>query len=196
MGIQNLHYMFKDSAMVEEILQFGTTGKNLTEKEAMWKFYQYLAFPLQGVCKCVKIFLNLDCDFIFRVLKRIGGHWITRQVDGDKFICMDRLINNGSCLVYSFGVNKDWTFEDVMDDLGCEVHAHDHTVEYPATRGNNTHFYKLGLGTQENMDTLANIINKNGHKDTIIEYLKVNTNHLPVWEAAMTVMQTKQATFE
>ena len=68
--------------MVEEILQFGTTGKNLTEKEAMWKFYQYLAFPLQGVCKCVIIFLVFDIIIFFqssetyrRALDEKRGGW-------------------------------------------------------------------------------------------------------------------------
>jgi len=160
-GLDNIMSLFreKDTAKVEEILQFGSNVGNLTEEDAMLKFYQYLAFPLQGVCK---------------VLKRIGGHWKKRQVDGDKFICMDRLIMSQACLVYSFGVNNDWTFEDVMDDLGCEVHAHDHTVDYPPDRGHNTHFYKLGLGTMKNMDTLDNIIVNNGHKNKIIEYLKID----------------------
>ena len=110
----------------------------------------------------------------FRVLKRVGGHWHWRQVDGDKFVCMDNMMDN-PCLIYSFGINKDWTWEDFMDYRGCEIHAHDHTVDYPARRGQNIHFYKLGLGTktESDLDTLANILKKNGHTDTVIEYLKV-----------------------
>ena len=99
---------------------------------------------------------------------------MTKQVDGDKFICLDRLIMNAPCLIYSFGINKDWTFEDVMDDMGCTVLGHDHTVTYPEKRGQDTHFFKLGLGEQKDMDTLGHIIEKNGHGNTTIEYLKVN----------------------
>ena len=40
-----------DAARVDEILQLGSSGKNMSEKEAMVKFYKFLAFPLQGVCK-------------------------------------------------------------------------------------------------------------------------------------------------
>ena len=43
------------------------------------------------------------------------------KVDGDKFICLDNLINpdvNEECIIYSFGVNHDWSFEDHMDKLG------------------------------------------------------------------------------
>ena len=36
------------------------------------------------------IFTNQNC--VCRVLKRIGGHWLKRQVDGDKFIWMDNLL--------------------------------------------------------------------------------------------------------
>ena len=59
-----------------------------------------------------------------RVLKRVGGQWHFggpgqhHQVDGDKFICLDPLLNKDSCIVYSFGVAGDWTFEDQMDSIG------------------------------------------------------------------------------
>ena len=59
-----------------------------------------------------------------RVLKRVGGQWHFggpgqhHQVDGDKFICLDPIISQDSCIVYSFGVAGDWTFEDQMDNLG------------------------------------------------------------------------------
>ena len=63
---------------------------------------------------------------IARVLKRVGGKWlnnpgVNKQVDGDKFICLDNLINaktNETCIIYSFGIAKDWSFEDHMDKLG------------------------------------------------------------------------------
>ena len=55
-----------------------------------------------------------------RVLKRIGGHWDWRQVDGDKFICLDHILarDTGPCIIYSFGIANDWEFEDQMDSLG------------------------------------------------------------------------------
>merc|ERR1719452_187928 len=159
-----------DAQLVEEVLNF--EPRNMTETEAMYKFYTLISFPLQGVC---------------RVLKRIGGHWyacdgcpgqLAEQVDGDYFVCMDNIIKNykKSFLIYSFGVNNDWAFEDFMDFLGCEIHAHDPTVDFPATRGENIHFYKLGLGatTEGNMETLENIFKKNGHIDTEVEILKID----------------------
>ena len=59
-----------------------------------------------------------------RVLKRVGGKWLNRslkQIDGDKFICLDPLLKKDDCLVYSFGLNNDWTFEDRMDAIGLPL---------------------------------------------------------------------------
>ena len=63
---------------------------------------------------------------ILRVLKRVGGHWHTggagqaTQVDGDKFVCMDQILAGDQCIIYSFGLAADWTFEDQMDLLGTD----------------------------------------------------------------------------
>ena len=72
------------------------------------------------------IYIRLNFTLMLcRVIKRIGGKWIeagkpmNKQVDGDKFICLDRIIkSNNQCLIYSFGISNDWTFEDQMDKLG------------------------------------------------------------------------------
>ena len=46
------------------------------------------------------------------------------QLDGAKKICFDDLhiaIKSDSCLIYSFGLADDWTFEEHMARLGCKV---------------------------------------------------------------------------
>jgi len=155
----------KDVTFVEDVLNL--EPKSLTETDAMYKFYHLISFPLQGVC---------------RALKRIGGQWLdwphlpAEAADGDKFVCMDHISEDRPCLVYSFGIANDWTFEDFMDFKGCEIHAHDPTVDFPANRGNNISFKKLGLGvkTEPTMDTLANFLKMNGHTDTVVDYLKID----------------------
>ena len=107
-------------------------------------------------------------------MKRIGGKWLKRAPDGDKYICMDNILKGSPCHIYSFGIYNDWSWEDYMGEHhGCSIWAYDHTVDFPDTRGRNIHFFKLGLGIGKNLDTLANHIQKNGHNSTIIEYLKV-----------------------
>ena len=57
------------------------------------------------------------------VLKKMAGKWMKKCgfLDGEKLLCMDTLykaIQNGTCLVYSFGLGDDWDFEILMAELG------------------------------------------------------------------------------
>ena len=68
---------------------------------------------------------------ILRLMKRVGGHWVVgdpdygqhRAVDGDKFVCLDQILEQDQCVIYSFGISSDWTFEDQMDELGTFTHT-------------------------------------------------------------------------
>ena len=59
-----------------------------------------------------------------RVLKRVGGAWLDlevpahKQVEGDKFVCLDNIVRRRKCIVYSFGIADDWSFEDQMESFG------------------------------------------------------------------------------
>ena len=46
-------------------------------------------------------------------------------------------------------------------------------MDFPAERGNNTHFYKKGK-KDETTNTLASILAENGHTESVIEYLKID----------------------
>ena len=81
--------------------------------------------------------LQTHCTFS----KLIGGEWLSGCAffDGDKFVCMDKMYDDmmsgdGKCLVYSFGIADDWTFEDTMAGLGCRVRAFDPTIDSPEKR--------------------------------------------------------------
>ena len=96
-------------------------------------------------------------------------------MDGDKFVCMDDFQSNDTCLVYSFGIANDWTFEDFITQFGCSVFAYDPSVKYPPSRGNEIRFEQKGLAdfTSSNMDTLSNYFKTNGHLGKTVQYLKV-----------------------
>ena len=116
-------------------------------------------------------------------LQRFGGefHEDCHYWDGHKYICMTELmgdVENGSCLIYSFGVDNDWSFEKVMDDFGCRVLMFDPTVNHPAKLGKKLSFEKIGLSAkrddEKSYDTLSSIFKSHGHTDTKITYLKVD----------------------
>ena len=70
--------------------------------------YRALNQPLQNVCQ---------------VIKSIGGVWLKQCgfLDGEKSVCFDLLydaVKSENCLVYSFGLAKDWTFETFMAEQG------------------------------------------------------------------------------
>lgn len=83
------------------------------------KFYSFISMPLQSVCTVGKFF---------------GGNWLgyCGAVDGNKYVCLDKLyydVMKNTCLIYSFGIANDWTFEEAMSQLGCTVRAFDPTVD-------------------------------------------------------------------
>ena len=98
-------------------------------------------------------------------------------------MCMEDFaedIRKGECLIYSFGVAKDLTFEEQLGAMGCKVYAHDPSVEYPKYVRKNVEFFQIGVCEKERKlfgkpcKTLLDIIQSNGHLKTKITYLKVD----------------------
>ena len=134
-------------------------------------------------------------DTVCKEKHRFGGSYrpSCHYVDGGKNVCMDELtydITNNECVIFSFGIANDWTFEDIMDNLGCTVFAFDPSVDFPSKRGRNITFEKLGVAAKKDkakiMDTLGNILKKYHHENTKISYLKMDIEDseltgLPQW---------------
>ena len=121
-------------------------------------------------------------DTVCNVKVRVGGKYLPRchVMDGQKYVCMDELsndIDNQECIVYSFGIGGDWTFEDTIASFGCKVYAYDPTINLPTFRSKNITFKKIGLSElpiNDKFQTLSKIINENGHTNTKISYLKMD----------------------
>jgi hypothetical protein len=116
-------------------------------------------------------------------------NWSLTGMDGQYPVCLDQAVRPISskrkrCIVYSFGINDEWSFEDAMEKYGCEVFAfdpsmkkedHDHSV--------HIHFYNIGLGdgnyTDSNnwklmtLDSVYQMLVPR-HGDTIIDFLKID----------------------
>ncbi|KAK3891506.1 hypothetical protein Pcinc_004596 [Petrolisthes cinctipes] len=107
-------------------------------------------------------------------------------LDGEKWICYEPSLDPDpkDCLVYSFGIGNEWSFDDAMDKYGCQVYSFDPTMNRPNfKRGSNIYFKNLGLegykGTlpekeQSKVDTLGNIMRMLGHEGRRIDYLKID----------------------
>jgi len=165
----------EDQKLIDNLLNLDVA--NLTDDEAMDQTFRIVAEPLQGVCKHLKTFAGKWMPYKFH-----------HAIDGNKFICLDRISLKEDCLIYSFGSNNEWDFEDVADRMGCTTYVYDHTIDAPARRGSNIHFTKTGMATKKTMelDTLENHIALNNHQGRLIDYLKVDIEEeelhsLPQW---------------
>jgi hypothetical protein len=95
------------------------SNRSKTVEDFRSQFYKYVNMPLQSPCTVGKFF---------------GGQWLggCGGLDGHKFVCLDKFyrdVLNGNCLIYSFGIAGDWTFEESMAELGCIIRTFDPTIE-------------------------------------------------------------------
>ncbi|XP_059152308.1 uncharacterized protein LOC131938318 [Physella acuta] len=117
-----------------------------------------------------------------------------RVAYGNWGVCQDVPYSvNRSCLVYSFGINNDFSFDDAMVDQGCEVHSFDPSMnQSDHKRGRNNTFHNLGLSNtntdaflprrdgyvQDNqvwrIRTLKAIKQMLGHDQRVIDVLKID----------------------
>ncbi|KAL7641175.1 UNVERIFIED_CONTAM: hypothetical protein RMT77_008313 [Armadillidium vulgare] len=115
-------------------------------------------------------------------LKRIG-----RNGDGSKYICLDKpfeIVPN-NCVVLSFGINNEWSFDNAISNLGCTVYSFDPTMgkeDFDLTP--NIHFYNLGISNFKRemeinsklgkVDRYENILSMLNLIDKKIDYLKMD----------------------
>ena len=149
-------------------------------------------------------------DTVCQQRVKLGGKYLStcHAYDGHKYVCMDELMGDlqtGNCLVYSFGLNTDWTFEENLAALGCQVYAFDPTVDAPAKLHPNIHFKKVGIigkpdGRAE-YETLEALLAFNGHSSAKISYLKLDVEGaeiaaLPLWVKSEVLKHVRQLALE
>ncbi|BFZ00530.1 hypothetical protein BsWGS_03569 [Bradybaena similaris] len=122
-----------------------------------------------------------NADIICRRKLRMGN-----LGDGGWEICDDPDVRpRPPCIIYSFGINYDFTFDDnAAKTYGCHVYSFDPSMtkfEDHVERSNLTHFYKIGLSdssktTQDKwkMKTLADIRTMLGHDNVTIDVIKMD----------------------
>ena len=108
-------------------------------------------------------------------------------LDGKKTVCLDdgMLPPGGPCLVYSFGVRDDLSFETEMVQFGCTVHAFDPTVRLNTTGvPDGLHVHYIGVdgrtwthragGNEFQLMTLNDLVRHLGHEGRRIDYVKLD----------------------
>lgn len=114
-----------------------------------------------------------------------------RIPDGGWDICHDKKYRPSQhCLVYSFGIDNDFSFDDdIADTYECEVHSFDPSLNLKKHQhASRVWFYPLGLsgskrkikgyrGGYWQLDTIDNIRRGLGHDKRQIDVLKMDIEH-------------------
>ena len=120
-----------------------------------------------------------------KFLRQMRSH-STLYTDGHKYVCMDpefSLHTSSECLVYSFGISIDWSFDWDLEAFGCSVFAFDPTINASSDSGGGSLvFHKYGVGGQdgtvpgtgEQLRTLETFTRQLGHRGRLIHYLKMD----------------------
>jgi hypothetical protein len=109
-------------------------------------------------------------------------------VDGQYPVCLDPQVKpttNTKCLVYSFGINDNWSFDEFMEWYGCQVFSFDPSInKLDHEHSEDIHFYNLGLGHEskavdsngwaiKTLDSIYKMLLPR-HGANIIDYLKMD----------------------
>lgn len=168
-------FLPKDPAMIESIY---ARGKARIQAELKRRHNNLTAIEPFNPWGPVYIWDWFSPDYNCPTMERIG-----RVGDGGKWICGVEVLKERKCVVYSYGVNKDLSFElELIGRTGCEVHGFDPTVGgVPPDCKDNPHitFHKQALGPVSGpsnvfmmVETLLDTMKRQGH--TFLDVLKVD----------------------
>ena len=135
-----------------------------------------------------------------KLVHNFGG-WILENpsgLDGQKAVCIDPSVapQPKNCIVYSFGIDNEWSFDEYMEMYGCEVFAFDPSMGMKHHNySQHIHFYSWGLSYQDErlqngweMRSLSSIYNALGH-NTVIDYLKIDIE-LGEWKVLPNIIKS------
>lgn len=106
-------------------------------------------------------------------------------LDGQKSVCLDQGVAPvpDQCVVYSFGNNGEWSFDEQIESYGCYVYVFDPSVWYwKHHHSKKVLFYRVGIGEKDDernerhwkIMSLTSLRQMLNHTNTIIDYLKMD----------------------
>ncbi|CAL4059722.1 unnamed protein product [Meganyctiphanes norvegica] len=144
----------------------------------MKEFYDYLKTPQHHCAKMKRLGGTLSCS----------SGYDDDHMDGHKLVCFDKELefkasrSPSSCLVMSFGIERDTTFDEaVADDMNCEVHMFDISNYDPEWAKEFPHatFYQEGIAevdmTYRYYLAKSNGLSKAWKKDLIVHNNRLST---------------------
>lgn len=153
-------------------------SSNSARMLSVQEIIQYFFVTNSSSCK-----LSVDFGFSLGKSETFG-----MAPDGFKSVCLDLGIRPtfNNCLVYSFGVRDDWSFEEEMEKYGCDVYAFDPTTgKEDHQHSKNIWFFDIALGGLDvdrhtrkswKVRTLSSIYEElqKKHGSRVIDVLKVD----------------------
>lgn len=152
---------------------------------------RYFMWSNQSSCSLVH-------DFGGVMLKNPSG------LSGQKSVCLDPKVSPQSenCLVYSFGISSEWSFEEAMEKYGCDVYCFDPSMgKKQHDHSPQIHFFPWALSSSKNnrkrgpnrlrYHSLSSIYNllSTYHGNRTIDYLNIDKD-FGGWEVISDVMNS------
>ena len=167
-GIQSPPELSKEQALVK--LHFHRqqmTRQGITDDRIGKTFFQRNWEP------------SLSCT----VLARLGC-----PGDGGKWVCDPYRYLATPCVLYSFGSNDEFSFEEAVHNFNplCEIHTFDPVVSHPNNRPSYVNFHPWGVGVDNSVGdsvfTLPTIMRKLGHTNVSIVKIDCEGCELDVFD--------------
>ena len=100
---------------------------------------------------------------------------IGRKTDGGYILLNDF---KNIKIAYSFGINKEISFEKELADKNIDIYMYDHSINELPFENSKFHWKKIGLcgakSTDQNMKTLYELLKENGHLEEDNMILKID----------------------
>lgn len=124
------------------------------------------------------VLFTLKCIYCIRITvgKYFGGEWVWSLgcLDGHKFVCLDNLyqdVLNNKCLIYSFGINNEWSFEENMVSMGCRIKSFDPTIDGTSKpKTDLITFEKIGMADKNKMVEIGEVEPVFNHTKSILKF--------------------------